>query len=66
MQVTKYGDSYIGYNVWKNIYRVQCMETDIVCTMHVTHIEGSMYRDPYRGYNVWSLICRLQGMESHI
>ena len=66
MQATKYGDSYIVYNVWKIIYRVQCKETDIEGTMHVSHIEGTMYGDSYRGYNVSSLICRVQGMESHI
>jgi len=44
---TMYGDSYIGYNVWRLIEKVKCMET---------HIEGTMYGDSYRGYNVWRLI----------
>jgi len=33
---TMYGESYRGYNVWRFIYRVQCMET---------HIEGRIYGD---------------------
>ena len=41
---TKYEHSYRGYNVWRLIYRVQCMET---------HIEGTMYGDSNREYNVW-------------
>ena len=41
---TMYGDSYRGYNVWRFILRVQCMET---------YIEGKMYGASYRRYNVW-------------
>jgi len=37
------GDSYRGYNVWRNIYGVQCMET---------HIEVKLYGDTYSAYNV--------------
>ena len=44
---TRYGDSYIGYNVSRLVYRVQCMET---------HKEGTMYGEPYRGCNVWRII----------
>jgi len=40
-------ETHIGYNVWRLIYRVECMET---------HIEGTMYGDVHRGYNVWRLI----------
>jgi len=66
MQATKYGDSYIVYNVWKIIYRVQCKETDIEGTMHVTNIGGTMYGDSNRGYNVSSVIYRVQCMEAHL
>jgi len=47
MEGTRYGDSYIGYNVWRLIKKVQFMET---------HIEGTKYGDPNRGYIVWRLI----------
>ena len=46
MEGKTYGDSYIGYNVWRLILRVQCMET---------HIEGTNYGHSYRGY----ILCRL-------
>ena len=36
MEGTEYGDSYIGYNVWRLLYRVQCMEI---------HVEGTMNGD---------------------
>jgi len=38
-----FGESYRAYNVWRLIYRVQCMETNI---------EGTKYGESYRGYNV--------------
>ena len=47
IEVTIYGDSYIGCNVWRVIQRVECMDS---------LIEGTMYGDVCRGYNVWSLI----------
>ena len=44
---TRYGVSYIGYNVSRLVYRIECMET---------HIEGTMYGESYRWCNVWRII----------
>jgi len=38
IEVKMYGETYIGYNVWSLIYRVQCMET---------HIEFTIFGDSY-------------------
>jgi len=47
LDITMYGGSYRGYNVWRFIQRVQSLET---------HIEGTMYGESYIGYNLWRLV----------
>jgi len=44
---TMYRVSYGGYNLWRLIYMLKCMET---------YIEGTMYGEAYRGYKLWTLI----------
>jgi len=61
-----YGGSYRGYNVWRLIQRVQCMETHIEGTMNRDSYMGTRYGDSYRRYNVWSIISRVQCKETHI